>query len=137
MRELSNSVISVVNYNNISTSLISNISVVKMIDVFTLLTIWIFILVYFFNSKWYSQCVILLEQNVEVPMREGTVKWFNNEKGYGFISDDSSNEEIFVHFSVIVSDGYKTLTEGQRVTFDIEKDTKDNSKSRAVNVHLA
>ena len=137
MRELSNSVISVVNYNNISTSLISNISVVKMIDVFTLLTIWIFILVYFFNSKWYSQCVLLLEQNVEVPMREGTVKWFNNEKGYGFISDDSSNEEIFVHFSVIVSDGYKTLTEGQRVTFDIEKDTKDNSKSRAVNVHLA
>ena len=137
MRELSNSVISVVNYNNISTSLISNISVVKMIDVFTLLTIWIFILVYFFNSKWYSQCVLLLEQNVEVPMREGTVKWFNNEKGYGFISDDSSNEEIFFHFSVIVSDGYKTLTEGQRVTFDIEKDTKDNSKSRAVNVHLA
>ena len=70
-------------------------------------------------------------------MSEGTVKWFNNEKGYGFISDDSSNEEIFVHFSVIVSDGYKTLTEGQRVTFDIEKDTKDNSKSRAVNVNLA
>ena len=137
MNELSNSVISVVNHNNISTSLISNISVVKMIDVFTLLTIWIFILVYFFNSKWYSQCVLLLEQNVEVPMREGTVKWFNNEKGYGFISDASSNEEIFVHFSVIVSDGYKTLTEDQRVTFDIEKDTKDNSKSRAVNVHLA
>lgn len=137
MNELSNSVISVVNHNNISTSLISNISVVKMIDVFTLLTIWIFILVDFFNPKWYSQCVLLLEQNVEVPMREGTVKWFNNEKGYGFISDDSSNEEIFVHFSVIVSDGYKTLTEGQRVTFDIEKDTKDNSKSRAVNVHLA
>ena len=137
MNELSNSVISVGYYNNIPTSLISNILVVKMIDVFTLLTIWIFILVDFFNSKWYSQCVLLLEQNVEVPMREGTVKWFNNEKGYGFISDDSSNEEIFVHFSVIVSDGYKTLTEGQRVTFDIEKDTKDNSKSRAVNVHLA
>ena len=137
MKELSNSVISVGNYNNIPTSLTSNISVVKMIDVFTLLTIWIFILVDFFNPKWYSQCVLLLEQNMEVPMREGTVKWFNNEKGYGFISDDSSNEEIFVHFSVIVSDGYKTLTEGQRVTFDIEKDTKDNSKSRAVNVHLA
>ncbi len=70
-------------------------------------------------------------------MREGTVKWFNNEKGYGFISDTSSNEEIFVHFSAIVSDGYKTLTEGQKVTFDVEKDPKDNSKSRAVNVHLA
>ena len=70
-------------------------------------------------------------------MREGTVKWFNNEKGYGFISDTSSNEEIFVHFSAIVSEGYKTLTEGQKVTFDVEKDPKDNSKSRAVNVHLA
>lgn len=70
-------------------------------------------------------------------MREGTVKWFNNEKGYGFISDTSSNEEIFVHFSAIVSDGYKTLTEGQKVTFDVEQDPKDNSKSRAVNVHLA
>ena len=137
MNELKNTATAVGNYNNIPTSLTSNISVVKMIDVFTLLTIWIFILVDFFNPKWYSQCVLLLEQNMEVPMREGTVKWFNNEKGYGFISDDSSNEEIFVHFSVIVSDGYKTLTEGQRVTFDIEKDTKDNSKSRAVNVHLA
>lgn len=129
--------ISVGDYNKIPISFTSNTSVVKMIDVFTLLTIWIFILVDFFNSKWYSQGVLLLEQNVEVPMREGTVKWFNNEKGYGFISDTSSNEEIFVHFSAIVSDGYKTLTEGQKVTFDVEKDPKDNSKSRAVNVHLA
>ena len=48
----------------------------------------------------------------------GNVKWFNNEKGYGFI-DYSQNEDIFVHYSAIKQDGYKTLSEGQRVEFDL------------------
>ena len=48
----------------------------------------------------------------------GKVKWFNNEKGYGFI-DHASGEDIFVHYSAIKQDGYKTLTEGQRVEFDL------------------
>ena len=48
----------------------------------------------------------------------GRVKWFNNEKGYGFI-DHASGEDIFVHYSAIRQDGYKTLSEGQRVVFDL------------------
>ena len=48
----------------------------------------------------------------------GKVKWFNNEKGYGFI-DHASGEDIFVHYSAIKQDGYKTLSEGQIVNFDL------------------
>ena len=48
----------------------------------------------------------------------GNVKWFNNEKGYGFI-DNAANKDIFVHYSAIKLDGYKTLSEGQRVEFDL------------------
>lgn len=51
-------------------------------------------------------------------MHEGIVKWFNSEKGFGFISRENG-DDVFVHFSAIVGDGYKTLEEGQRVTFDI------------------
>ncbi len=51
-------------------------------------------------------------------MSKGTVKWFNNQKGYGFISDEQGND-IFVHFSGINSDGFKSLEEGQAVEFDV------------------
>ena len=51
-------------------------------------------------------------------MNKGTVKWFNAEKGFGFITDESG-QDIFVHFSGIVSDGFKTLVDGQKVTFEI------------------
>lgn len=67
-------------------------------------------------------------------MNHGTVKWFNNEKGFGFISSEESGEDIFVHFSAIVSEGFKTLAEGQKVTFDVEQDPKNANKLRAVNV---
>lgn len=67
-------------------------------------------------------------------MNNGTVKWFNAEKGYGFISNDNGRNDVFVHFSAIVGDGYKTLVEGQKVTYDVEADPKDESKSRATNV---
>ncbi|CCY54255.1 cold-shock DNA-binding domain protein [Coprococcus sp. CAG:782] len=67
-------------------------------------------------------------------MNNGTVKWFNAEKGYGFISNDNGGNDVFVHFSAIVGDGYKTLVEGQKVTYDVEADPKDESKSRATNV---
>ena len=64
----------------------------------------------------------------------GTVKRFNAEKGYGFISNDDGGEDVFVHFSSIMIDGFKTLAEGQKVTFDTEPDPKNSSKLRAVNV---
>ena len=67
-------------------------------------------------------------------MNTGTVKWFNEAKGFGFISNDNGGDDVFVHFSAIVADGYKTLNEGQKVTFDIEADPRDSSKFRAVNV---
>ena len=67
-------------------------------------------------------------------MHSGTVKWFNPEKGFGFISNEEGGEDVFVHFSAIVADGFKTLSEGQRVTFDMEQDPKNSGKMRAVNV---
>ena len=68
-------------------------------------------------------------------MNKGTVKWFNSEKGYGFIKNDDGSDDLFVHFSAIQADGYKTLEEGQRVSFDTEADPRNRSKMRAVNVH--
>lgn len=70
-------------------------------------------------------------------MNTGVVKWFNSSKGYGFITSDANGEDVFVHFSAIQVDGFKTLEEGQKVTFDVESDPKDSRKLRAVNVHIA
>ena len=56
------------------------------------------------------------------------------KKGFGFISDDNGGDDVFVHFSAIQTDGYKTLVEGQKVTYDTEQDSRDSNKIRAVNV---
>ena len=70
-------------------------------------------------------------------MSNGTVKWFNAEKGYGFIADDDGGNDVFVHFSAIQADGFKTLNEGQKVTFSTEPDPKNSDKLRAINVSPA
>jgi cold shock protein len=70
-------------------------------------------------------------------MYSGTVKWFNSEKGFGFIANDNGGDDVFVHFKSIQSNGYRSLTEGQKVTFDMEADPKDSRKFRAVNVFIA
>ena len=57
-------------------------------------------------------------------MAEGTVKWFSNEKGYGFIERGNGEADVFVHFSAIEGDGYKSLTEGQRVSFEVVQGDK-------------
>lgn len=54
----------------------------------------------------------------------GVVKWFNADKGYGFLTPDENGKDVFVHFRSIEGDGYKTLTEGQRVQFNVEDGQK-------------
>jgi CspA family cold shock protein len=61
----------------------------------------------------------------------GTVKWFNDEKGYGFITPDEGDRDLFVHYSGIVSDGYRSLAEGTRVSYEEEQGDKG---PKAVNV---
>ncbi len=57
-------------------------------------------------------------------MPTGTVKWFNNAKGYGFILPDEGNEDLFAHYSTITMEGYKTLKAGQEVSFDVSEGAK-------------
>ncbi len=67
-------------------------------------------------------------------MATGTVKWFNEAKGYGFITPDNGSPDVFVHFSAIKAEGFKTLSEGQQVSFDTQTSEKG---PQAANVRLA
>ena len=63
-----------------------------------------------------------------------TVRSFNDGKGYGFTANDEGGDDVFVHFSAIQTEGFRTLKEGQKVTFETEPDPKDSGKLRAINV---
>jgi CspA family cold shock protein len=65
-------------------------------------------------------------------MATGTVKWFNESKGFGFIAPSDGSADVFVHFSAIVSDGFKTLAEGQSVTFEVEDGPKGPQAKQVV-----
>jgi CspA family cold shock protein len=67
-------------------------------------------------------------------MATGIVKWFNNAKGYGFVTPDDGEQDVFVHFSAIDMEGYRTLKEGQRVEFEVEQGPKG---LHAQNLHAA
>ena len=56
--------------------------------------------------------------------QEGTVKWFNADKGYGFITPDDGSEDLFVHYSGIVGDGFKSIEEGEKVTYEAAQGRK-------------
>lgn len=63
-------------------------------------------------------------------MAQGTVKWFNSEKGYGFIAPDGGAPDVFVHFSEIVGNGYRSLEDGQRVEFEVTQGQKGPQASQ-------
>jgi len=68
----------------------------------------------------------------EVLMTNGTVKWFNAEKGFGFIEQDGGGPDVFAHFSNIASEGYRELREGQRVSFEVTQGQKGPQASNIV-----
>ena len=72
--------------------------------------------------------MLTLGSRKEVEVAEGTVKWFNNDKGYGFISQPEG-EDLFVHFSAIQTEGYKSLEEGQAVQFEVTQGPKGKQAS--------
>jgi CspA family cold shock protein len=64
----------------------------------------------------------------------GTVKWFSNQRGYGFITVDNGGKDVFVHHSAIKGDGFKSLNEGQKVKFEITKGEKGDQASNVVTI---
>ena len=62
-------------------------------------------------------------------MTQGTVKWFNNEKGFGFITPENGGKDVFVHHTAIQGSGYKSLNEGDRVQFDVTQGPKGDQAS--------
>jgi len=64
-------------------------------------------------------------------MATGTVKWFNKMKGFGFLTNDETGSDIFVHISAVEKAGYDNLNEGQKLSFDIQRDPKKNKENAA------
>ena len=71
---------------------------------------------------------------MEANMAQGTVKWFNAQKGFGFIQPDSGSSDVFVHISAVEAAGMRSLNEGQKITFDI---VEERGKSAAANLKAA
>jgi CspA family cold shock protein len=82
----------------------------------------------YFQRAWHGSLDTILSGMIEV-MATGTVKWFNDAKGYGFITPDDGGEDLFAHFSAIQSNGFKSLKEGQKVQFEVVSGPKGKQAS--------
>ena len=78
------------------------------------------------TNRQHGLCILSRES---INMSSGTVKWFNDAKGFGFITPDEGGEDLFAHFSAIQMDGFKTLKEGQKVVFDVTQGPKGKQAS--------
>jgi len=86
--------------------------------------------------KWFARALNAIMRYREMTMANGTVKFFNGQKGFGFIAQDGGGPDVFVHVSAVERAGMRGLAEGQKVTFDIEADRK-SGKSAATNLQEA
>lgn len=78
-----------------------------------------------FGSQEFAKCALFRPpKKVVLPMAQGTVKWFNAEKGFGFIAQDGGGPDVFVHYSAIQSSGFRSLDEAQRVEFEVTQGPK-------------
>ena len=75
---------------------------------------------------------VIYKVKVKINMATGTVKWFNESKGFGFISQDNGGDDVFVHFNAIQGTGFKTFSVGQPVTLDVENGPKGLQASNVV-----
>ncbi len=85
------------------------------------------------DSKKYSGHSNPIYIKEAIAMATGTVKWFNDAKGYGFITPDDGSEDLFAHFSAIQMNGFKTLKEGQKVAFEVTQGPKGKQASNIQN----
>jgi CspA family cold shock protein len=88
------------------------------------------------SRKWFARAMNAIVRFKEMTMANGTVKFFNGQKGFGFIAQDGGGPDVFVHVSAVERAGMRGLAEGQKVTFDIEADRK-SGKSAATNLQEA
>jgi CspA family cold shock protein len=82
------------------------------------------------GGRFLSASLGLCVEGEAIPMSEGTVKWFNSTKGYGFVTPDDGSPDVFVHFSAIEGTGYRELVEGERVDFDSTNGQKGPQATR-------
>jgi CspA family cold shock protein len=74
---------------------------------------------------------VIFKREVKYTMAQGTVKWFNDQKGFGFIQPDDGGQDVFVHVSAVEKAGMRSLKEGQKISFDI---TQERGKNAATNL---
>lgn len=81
------------------------------------------------RTKIFWLATKFISKKVSKIMATGTVKWFNDSKGFGFITPDEGGDDLFAHFSAIIGDGYKSLKEDERVTFEVTEGPKGKQAS--------